>query len=72
MAQEHSVYGGTPSSIDVSKSLIGLRFPTNRDAIIAHAESRRCESRIIDVLQRLPERNYGDFDEVMQSYGEMT
>ena len=36
MAQEHSVYGGTPSSIDVSKSLIGLRFPTNRDAIIAH------------------------------------
>ena len=72
MAQEHSVYGGTPSPIDVSKSLIDLRFPATRDQIIAHAERRRCESRIIDVLHLLPERDYADFDEVMHNYSEVT
>ncbi len=72
MAQEHSVFGGTPSPIDVSKSLKGLDFPVGRDEIIAHAERKRCEERVIDALRRLPDREYDDMSEVMQGYEEVT
>lgn len=47
-----------PSPIEVQKYLHGLEYPAQRQEIIDKAEEEGADRDIIELLQRLPDRDY--------------
>lgn len=43
---------------EVEQHLIGLEFPADRDEIIEYVENHDTPDEIVDLLYRLPEKNY--------------
>lgn len=47
-----------PSPIEVQKYLHGLEYPAQRQEIIDKAEEEGADDEILELLQRLPDRDY--------------
>lgn len=59
------------SAIDISKSLSGIDFPANRQGLVNHARQKNASQEILEILQKMPDRQYGDMAEVEQAFGEV-
>ncbi|KUG21287.1 antigen [hydrocarbon metagenome] len=54
----------------VEKSLSGVKFPANRQDLIAKAQENNAEQSIIDTLRGLPERSYNSPIDISKAMGE--
>ncbi len=59
------------SAIDISRSLSGIDFPVNKEGLVNHARQKKANQEIIDTLQQMPEREYGNMADVEHAFGEV-
>jgi len=69
MARESGSISGR-NVANVTHSLKGMNFPAKKDALINFAREHGAGADVIDVLQKLPDREYGNMADVMQGYGQ--
>lgn len=62
------VGGGSPAN--VAKYLKGTDFPAKRDDLINQAKKNDADEKVIETLEKMPEKEYGDMSDVMKGYGE--
>ncbi|MCW2901154.1 MAG: hypothetical protein JWO67_3419 [Streptosporangiaceae bacterium] len=56
--------GRQPSFIEVQKFLSGMSYPATRDQLVEHAKQNGAEDDILEVLRKLPDREYEAPNEV--------
>lgn len=54
----------------VSHYLRGIDFPANRDALIRHARRRDADDEVLNLLDQMPNRDYGSMADVMKGVGQ--
>ncbi|MEA5513198.1 DUF2795 domain-containing protein [Nodularia sp. UHCC 0506] len=59
------------SAIDISRSLSGIDFPANKQDLVNHAREKKANQEVINVLQQMPEREYGNMADVEHAFGEV-
>jgi hypothetical protein len=55
---------------NVTHHLKGIDFPARKDRLITYAKDHDAGADVIDVLQKLPEREYNSMADVMRGYGQ--
>ena len=50
--------GESVSPIDVQKALKGMNYPASKNDVVECAERSKADGQTLDVLRRLPEREY--------------
>lgn len=60
---------GGRSPANVAHYLSGIDFPANRDDLLKHARSHDAEEDVLEVLQQMPQRDYGSMADVMKGVG---
>jgi hypothetical protein len=56
-AQDHR-HPGQPNPIDIQKALSGARYPTTREKLVEQTRRNHASADIVDIVSRLPDRNY--------------
>lgn len=59
------------SAIDISKCLSGINFPANKQGLINHARQKNSSQEVIDILQKIPDREYTNMADVEQGFGQV-
>lgn len=59
------------SPIKIAHYLGGIDFPVNRQNLIDHARSNKADERVLDVLNRMPDKEYRDMADVTKSMGKL-
>lgn len=62
---------GGHSPVNLARHLKGIDFPANKDDLVRHAKGTKADQEVLDVLNRMPEREYGDMADVMKGVGEV-
>ncbi|MGI5171405.1 DUF2795 domain-containing protein [Spirillospora sp. CA-253888] len=47
-----------PSFIEVQKSLAGVNYPADRDALVKHAQDHGADGSTLEALKSIPDREY--------------
>jgi hypothetical protein len=68
MAQQHSSGGRSPT--DVAHYLSGIDFPATRADLVRHARNHDAEGEVLDLLDHMPNRDYGSMADVMKGVGQ--
>jgi Protein of unknown function (DUF2795) len=63
---------GGRSPADVAKHLKGISFPAKQPDLIEHARKQKAGPEVIELLENLPDREYGDMADVMKGLGEVS
>ncbi len=61
---------GGESPANVATYLKGIDYPANKQDLLRHARQNGAEQDVVDVLERMPEQQYGNMEDVMKGYGE--
>lgn len=61
---------GGESPANVATYLKGIDYPANKQDLLRHARQNGAEQDVVDVLERMPEQQYGNMADVMKGYGE--
>lgn len=61
---------GGESPANVATYLKGIDYPANKQDLLKHARQNGAEQDVVDVLERMPEQQYGNMADVMKGYGE--
>jgi len=56
--------GVKASPIEVEKFLQGIDFPASKQDLIQHAEDNNAPHRVIEVLNQMPDEEYGNAADV--------
>jgi hypothetical protein len=56
---------GGQSPENIAYHLDGLQFPASKREVIEHAKRTDAEAEVLELLERLPEREYADIPDVM-------
>lgn len=59
-----------PGASDVVKAVKGIELPANRDELLEIAKENGAEDRILDVIKRMPNREYKDARDIGVGLGE--
>lgn len=70
MAQHYSSGGRSPAN--VTHYLSGIDFPATRADLIRHARNQDAEGEVLDLLDHMPNRDYGSMADVMKGVGQAT
>ena len=62
---------GGQSPINVSRHLKGIDFPANKKDLIDHVSGNKADKDVMDILQQMPDREYGSMADVMKGLGEV-
>lgn len=62
---------GGQSPANVQKYLKGAHYPAKKDELLSKARDNGAPEEVIDVLEDLPEEEYGGPQDVMKAYGEL-
>jgi hypothetical protein len=62
---------GGQSPINVSRHLKGIDFPANKKDLIDHETGNKADKDVMDILQQMPDREYGNMADVMKGLGEV-
>ncbi|WP_185961225.1 DUF2795 domain-containing protein [Telmatospirillum sp. J64-1] len=60
--------GHSPSNI--AHFLKNMDFPAKKDDLVKHAKGNDADKDVLDVLQQMPQREYGNMADVMKGLGE--
>ncbi len=61
---------GGESPANVATYLKGIDYPANKQDLLQHARQNGAEQDVVDVLERMPEQQYGNMADVRKGYGE--
>lgn len=61
---------GGESPANVATYLKGIDYPANKQDLLQYARQNGAEQDVVDVLERMPEQQYGNMADVMKGYGE--
>ncbi|MDP8957931.1 MAG: DUF2795 domain-containing protein [Actinomycetota bacterium] len=59
------------SPIDVQKSLQGVDYPAGKDDLVRHAEQQGADANVLEVLRKLPDRQYEGPSGVSKELGDV-
>ncbi len=62
---------GGESPANVATYLKGIDYPANKEQLVQHAQKNGAESEVMDVLNNMPDHEYGNMADVMKGYGEV-
>lgn len=68
MAQTHGQGGHSPANI--AHYLSGIDFPATREDLLRHARSHDADDEVLEVLDHMPNRDYGSMADVMKGVGQ--
>ena len=60
--------GGGASPANVSKHLKGIDFPAKKQDLLKKAKQLKAEQVVIDVIQKMEDREYGSMADVIKSF----
>lgn len=60
-----------PEPIAVEKHLKGIKFPADKQDLIAHAQQNDAPEEVLSTLERMPDREYGNAADVAKGVGEI-
>lgn len=63
------VGGHSPSNI--AHYLKGMDFPASKQELVQHARDNHADQEVLEVLEQMPERDYGDMADVMKGVGQV-
>ncbi len=69
MAQQQS--GTSPGPIQVQKYLGGLHYPVSKDDILDKAKEEGADKNVLQMLDRIPDREYPSPVEVSREVGKL-
>ncbi len=69
-SQEHR-RSGHPSPVAIQKALAGVDYPTTREHLAETARAHHADEEIVDLIDRLPDKNYDSPAAVSKAIGEM-
>ncbi len=58
-----------PSVTNITKHLSGIDFPVNKQSLIEHAKKKGVDDAVMNMLNRMEDREYGSMKDVMKEYG---
>lgn len=61
---------GGHSPANLAHYLGGIDFPANREDLIRHAKRNDADDEVLDVLDHMPNRDYGSMADVMKGVGQ--
>lgn len=59
------------SAVDISRNLSGIDFPADKQELVRHAREKNANQEVIDILQKMPERQYNNMADVEHAFGEI-
>lgn len=59
------------SPAEVQKYLGGMSYPASKDDLVETAEEAGAPSEVMEMIERMPEQEYGGPQDVMKAYGEI-
>ena len=59
-------------SANLGRFLKGLDFPAKQDDLFAQAKENGADHGVLEVLKKMPPRDYGSIAEVMEAYRNMS
>ena len=62
---------GGRSPANITKHLKGIDFPAKQPDLVEHARKQKAEREVIAVLEKMPDREYGNMADVMKAMGEV-
>ncbi|MBW5809665.1 DUF2795 domain-containing protein [Burkholderia sp. COPS] len=51
-------HGKPPSPVDVQKALKGMDYPASKEAVVQCAERSHADGAVLEMLRRIPDREY--------------
>jgi hypothetical protein len=57
------------SPANVTKNLKGIDFPAEKQDLLKHAQHMKAEKVVLDEIQKMEDREYGNMADVMKSFG---
>lgn len=57
------------SPANVTKHLKGIDFPAEKKDLIKHAQHMKAEKVVLEEIQRMEDREYGNMADVMKAFG---
>ncbi|AXF25641.1 hypothetical protein CUJ89_34975 [Burkholderia pyrrocinia] len=64
-------HGKAPSPVDVQKALKGMDYPASKAEVVQCAERSHAGRDVIDMLTRIPDREYGTPASVAKELGRL-
>jgi hypothetical protein len=58
------------SPVNIARHLGGIDFPASKQDLVKHAQGNGANDEVMDVLNRMPDREYGNMADVMKGFGE--
>ncbi len=62
---------GGRSPANIARSLKGIDFPVGKRDLVEHARKNNADQEVIEVLQQLPDREYGNMADVEKGVGKV-
>ena len=59
------------SPVEIQKFLAGIKYPTNKNNLVSYARQHNASEDVINMLDKLPEDQYGGPQDVSKAVGEM-
>ncbi|MBD1912497.1 MULTISPECIES: DUF2795 domain-containing protein [unclassified Leptolyngbya] len=59
------------SPIDITKALGGMDFPASKQELVDHANGKKVDKEVLDLLKRLPDQQYETMRDVEHAYSEV-
>lgn len=72
MAKRGARGGGKPgggSVANVAHSLKGVGFPATKSDLLNQARKNHAERAVLDIVEAMPDQDYGTMTEVMKGFG---
>lgn len=66
-----SGHGKSPSPVDVQKALKGMDYPASKADVVQCAERSHADSHVVDMLKRIPDREYDTPASVSKEVGRL-
>ena len=62
--------GGGHVSANLGRFLKGVDFPAKQTDLVERAKENGADQRVLEVLSKMPKRDYRSMADVMEAYGE--
>jgi hypothetical protein len=59
------------SPANIAKHLKGISFPAKQPDLVEHARKQKAKQELIELLEKMPDRDYANMADVMKAVGEV-
>jgi hypothetical protein len=68
---QHGRHSGQPSPVAIQKALAGVDYPATRDRLAETARAHHADQEIVELIDRLPDRDYESPAAVSKAIGQI-